>query len=99
MKNMTSIITDFGKLNIIRPLLTFEKKDLKIVVKANDINWVEDQQIITSTSKEQGKIYLNKFIHNDFKLLIEQYARLKLQIDKILLINIMQHVVFNNTNL
>ena len=42
MKNMTTIITDFGKLNIIRPLLTFEKKDLKIVCKANDINWVED---------------------------------------------------------
>ena len=101
MKNMTSIITDFGKLNIIRPLLTFEKKDLKIVCKANDINWVEDPTNYNINFKRTKARFIsqNKFIHNDFKLVIEQYARLKLQIDKILLINIMQHVVFNNAGI
>ena len=101
MKSNTTIITDFTKLNIIRPLLNFEKKDLKEVCRKTNINWVSDPTNYNLKYKRTKARYIakNKSLSHDFKLVINQYSKLKLNIDKLLNNQIKKNVKFNDNGI
>ena len=97
MSELSKIKTDFGNLNILRPLLPFKKQDLINICKEKQMKWNEDPTNYNLKYKRVRvrKILLNSNLHKDFKPVIDVYNKLKSNFDNILIYIIKNHIIFN----
>ena len=101
MRDFSKIKTDFGNLNILRPLLSFQKKDLINICKEKKIKWNEDptNNNIKYKRVRVRKILLNSNLHKDFISVIDIYNKLKFNFDNMLMYIIKKHIIFNETGI
>ena len=98
MKDKTKIITNYGIINVFRPLLKFKKKELINICESENVEWINDPTNFDLKYKrtKARRIIKNSNICKDFNFSIIVFNKLKKNIDKILYNNIKKNVLFNN---
>ena len=98
MKDKTKIITNYGILNIFRPLLKFQKKELISICESENIKWINDPTNFDLKYKrtKARRIIRNSNIYKDFNSSITLFNKLKKNMDKILYYNVKKNVLFHN---
>tara|TARA_B100000686_G_scaffold327034_1_gene385510 strand:+ start:6278 stop:7567 length:1290 start_codon:yes stop_codon:yes gene_type:complete len=98
MKDKTKIITNYGTLNILRPLLKFKKQELIDICKSKNVRWINDPTNFDLNYKRTiaRKIIANSDLYKDFNSSIRAYNKLKQNMDKILHNNIKKNILFHH---
>lgn len=98
MKDKTKIITNYGILNIFRPLLKFKKNELIDICESKNIKWVNDPTNFNLNYKrtKARRIIENSSLYKDFYSSIRAYNKLKQNFDKILHNNIKKNILFHD---
>ena len=101
MQEKTKILTSYGHLNLIRPLLNIRKKTLIELCKKNNMKWLEDpsnEDIKYSRSKIR-KLLISIDMFRGFNESITLYSKLKFNIDRILLNTMKNSITFNEVGI
>ena len=101
MQEKTKLLTSYGQLNLIRPLLNLKKKVLIKACNKNNIAWVEDpSNLDTKYSRTKTrKLLINSDLFDSFDKSINLFAKLKLSIDRVIYNNIKDSIKFNETGI
>ena len=99
MQEKNKILTSYGNLNIIRPLLNIRKKMLIDECEKNNITWIEDpsNKDIKYSRGKIRKLLINANLFEDFYKSITVFSKLKLNADKIIFNNMKNSIKFNET--
>ena len=101
MQEKTKILTSYGQINLVRPLLNLRKTILIKACESSRITWIEDPSNVDLKycRTKTRKILLNSDIYDKFNESISLFRKLKLITDTIIYNNIKDSIKFNETGI
>tara|TARA_B100000686_G_C16595721_1_gene865887 strand:- start:125 stop:1084 length:960 start_codon:yes stop_codon:yes gene_type:complete len=101
MREFSRILTESGSLELVRPLLRYEKNTLIEICKINKIKWIEDpsNSDLKYLRSKTRKLLVNGSMFDDFKKAILLFKKLSISINTLLYKYICNDIEFSEVGI
>ena len=101
MREFSRILTDSGAIELVRPLLSYEKNTLIEICKINKLKWIEDpsNSDLKYLRSKTRKLLVNNNMFEDFNKAILLFRKLSISINTILYKYIYNDIEFSEVGI
>ena len=101
MREFSKILTESGSLELVRPLLSYEKNTLIEICKINKLKWIEDpsNSDLKYLRSKTRKLLVNSSMFDDFNKAILLFRKLSISVNTLLYKYIFNDIEFSEVGI